>query len=67
MKRKVGVVTGSSSGLGAATARLFTGNGWNVVVNYSRDAALAALVADECRELGAEVIVVKVGISNDAG
>jgi len=31
--RKVCVVTGSSSGIGAATVRLYAKNGWNVVVN----------------------------------
>ncbi len=64
--RKVCVVTGSSSGIGAATARLYAGNGWNVVVNYSRDPAPAEQVAGECRKLGAEVRVVKADISNDA-
>ncbi len=65
MNRKVCVITGSSSGIGAATARLFAGNGWDVVVNYSRDAAPAAQVADECRQLGAEVVIVKADISKD--
>ena len=31
MERKVCVVTGSSSGIGAATARLYAERGWNVV------------------------------------
>ena len=44
-QRKVCVVTGSSSGIGAATARLYARNGWDVVVNYSRDAAPAEAVA----------------------
>jgi hypothetical protein len=35
-------------------------------VNYSRDAAPAALAADECREFGAEVIVVKADISGSS-
>lgn len=65
MNRKVCAVTGSSSGIGAATARLFASNGWNVVINYSREAAPAERVADECRELGAEVIIVKADISKD--
>jgi NAD(P)-dependent dehydrogenase (short-subunit alcohol dehydrogenase family) len=65
MSRQVCVVTGSSSGIGAATARLFASNGWNVVINYSRDAAPAERVAEECRELGAEVIIVKADISKD--
>ena len=33
MERKVCVVTGSSSGIGAATARLYAERGWNVAVN----------------------------------
>ncbi len=64
--RKVCVVTGSSSGIGAATARLYAGNGWNVVVNFSRDPAPAEAVAEECRALGAEVLVIKADISDDA-
>ena len=34
MKRKVRVVTRSSFGVGAAIARLFAGNGWDIIVNY---------------------------------
>ncbi len=63
--RKVCVVTGSSSGIGAATVRLFAGNGWNVVINYSRDPLPAHGVADECRALGVEVLVAKADISDD--
>ena len=62
---KVCVVTGSSSGIGAATARLFASKGWNVVINYSRAAAPAETVAAECRALGAEVLVVKCNVAND--
>lgn len=65
MDRKVCVVTGSSSGIGAATARLFARNSWNVVINFSRDPVPAKAVADECRALGAEVLVIKADISND--
>lgn len=65
MDRKVCVVTGSSSGIGAATARLFAGNAWNVVINFSRDATPAQAVADECRALGAKVLIIKADVSND--
>lgn len=65
-ERKVCVVTGSSSGIGAATARLYAGNGWNVAVNYSRDPAPAEEVAQQCRALGADVLVVKADVSSDA-
>ena len=45
-ERKVCVVTGSSSGIGAATVKLYAKQGWNVVVNYSREAAPAEAVAE---------------------
>ena len=65
-ERRLCVVTGSSSGIGAATARLYAGNGWNVVINYSREPAPAEAVADACRALGAEVLVVKANVALDA-
>ena len=64
--RRVCVVTGSSSGIGAATVRLYARNGWDVVVNYSRDAAPAEAVATECRELGATALVVCADVAADA-
>jgi 3-oxoacyl-[acyl-carrier protein] reductase len=64
-EKKVCVVTGSSSGIGAATARLYARNGWNVVVNYSRNPEPAEAVAGECRALGAEVLVVKANVAQD--
>ena len=63
--RKVCVVTGSSSGIGAATARLYARRGWNVVVNYSRDEAPAQAVAAECVAFGAEALVVRADIAAD--
>lgn len=65
MSKKVCVITGSSSGIGAATARLYAKNGWNVVINYSRNPAPAETVAAECRALGAEVLVIKANIASD--
>lgn len=66
MNKKVAVVTGSSSGIGAATARLFASNGFNVVINYSRDPGPAEAVADECRKMGADVLVMKANVAEDA-
>lgn len=69
MDRKVCVVTGSSSGIGAATARLYAERGWNVVVNYSRETGPAEAVAEDCLKLGqaagAEVLVVKADVAHD--
>ena len=66
MPKKTAVITGSSSGIGAATARLFASNGYDVVVNYSRNSAPAEEVATQCRALGAEVLVVKADVASDA-
>ncbi len=63
---KVCVVTGSSSGIGAATARLFAGKGWRVVVNFSREVAPAEDVAAACRALGTEALVVRCDVAQDA-
>ena len=60
------VVTGSSSGIGAACARLLAAKGCNVVVNYSRSADAAQGVAAECRERGAGAIAVKADVASDA-
>jgi NAD(P)-dependent dehydrogenase (short-subunit alcohol dehydrogenase family) len=62
---KVCVITGSSSGIGAATARLFAARGWNVAINYSRETAPAEQVGVECRALGAETIVVRADVAAD--
>lgn len=67
---RVCVVTGSSSGIGAATARRFAREGWHVVVNCSREVAPAEAVAAECRELGraagVQALVVQANVADDA-
>jgi 3-oxoacyl-[acyl-carrier protein] reductase len=64
--KKICAITGSSSGIGAATAALFARNGWNVAVNYSRDPAKAEKAAEVCRSAGADVLIVKADVSDDA-
>jgi NAD(P)-dependent dehydrogenase (short-subunit alcohol dehydrogenase family) len=66
VNKKVCVVTGSSSGIGAASAILFSQRGWDVCINYSRDADPAEAVAATCRSHGAEVIVERADVSDDA-
>ncbi|WP_151633431.1 SDR family NAD(P)-dependent oxidoreductase [Noviherbaspirillum aerium] len=66
MNRKVAVVTGSSSGIGAATVRRFAKNGYNVVINFSRNAEPARAVADDCQAFGAEVLLYKANVADDA-
>lgn len=66
LQGKVAIVTGSSSGVGAATARLLASQGCHVVVNYNSNAEGAKAVAAECEKLGAAAIVVGGNVADDA-
>src|SRR3989454_10160650 len=60
------IVTGSASGLGAATAAILAKGGAKIVVNYSNSKTEAEATADLCRKAGAEVVVVVQGdVSRD--
>jgi NAD(P)-dependent dehydrogenase (short-subunit alcohol dehydrogenase family) len=59
------IVTGSASGLGAATAAILAKGGGRIVVNYSSSAKEAEESADLCRKAGAEVVVVQGDVSRD--
>ena len=59
------LVTGSASGLGAATARQLAGGGAKVIINYSSSKKEAEETADLCRKAGAEVLVVQGDVSKD--
>jgi NAD(P)-dependent dehydrogenase (short-subunit alcohol dehydrogenase family) len=59
------IVTGSASGLGAATAVLLAREGARVVVNYSSSKKEAEETADTCRAAGGEVVVVQGDVSRD--
>jgi 3-oxoacyl-[acyl-carrier protein] reductase len=59
------VVTGSASGLGAATAALLARGGARIVVNYSSSQKEAEQTADLCRDAGAEVVVVQGDVARD--
>jgi 3-oxoacyl-[acyl-carrier protein] reductase len=63
--RKVCVITGSSSGIGAASALKFAQRGWDVCLNFSKDAQPALEVAAACREHGADVLVERADVADD--
>jgi NAD(P)-dependent dehydrogenase (short-subunit alcohol dehydrogenase family) len=59
------VITGSASGLGAATAAILAKSGARIVVNYSSSKKEAEQTADLCRSAGGEVVVVQGDVSRD--
>ena len=62
---KVAVVTGSATGVGAATARRLAGGGWRVVVNFTRSEDEARATEAACREAGAATLLVRGDVSRD--
>ncbi|MET0541656.1 MAG: SDR family oxidoreductase [Variovorax sp.] len=65
-ERKVAIVTGSATGVGAASALGLARRGYNVLVNYSRSEAEAMASAAACREAGADVLVFRADVADDA-
>src|SRR3954469_25527257 len=59
------VITGSASGLGAATAVSLAKGGARIVINYSSSQKEAEQAAELCRTAGAEVVVVQGDVSRD--
>src|ERR1700733_7545848 len=59
------IVTGSASGLGAATAAMLAKDGARIVVNYSSSQKEAEQTADLCRTAGGDVGVVQGDVSRD--
>ena len=66
IKDTVTIVTGSSSGIGAATVRMLAENGGHVVINYSKSAAAAERVAEDCRKHGVDVLVMQADVGDEA-
>ncbi len=61
------IITGGGRGIGAATARLAAKSGYDVCINYLRDAAAAERVAAEVRSAGqrAQAVQADVGRESD--
>ena len=59
------IVTGSASGLGAASALKLAGPAAKLVINYASSQSEAEAVAEQCRAAGAEVVVAQGDVSRD--
>jgi NAD(P)-dependent dehydrogenase (short-subunit alcohol dehydrogenase family) len=60
------LITGASRGIGAAAALLAARRGWDVAINYTRDAAAAQRVAEQVRGLGRRALVIQADVADEA-
>ena len=65
-ERKVALVTGSATGVGAATALKLSQRGWNVLINYSKSEAEARETQAACEAAGADTLLLRGDVSKDA-
>ena len=64
---KTAVVTGSSRGVGAATAKLLAAEGANVVINYRQKAPRANKVVAEIEAAGGKAVAVGADLTDAEG
>jgi NAD(P)-dependent dehydrogenase (short-subunit alcohol dehydrogenase family) len=60
------LITGGSRGIGAAAAVLAAQRGWDIAVNYTRDASAAQRVAEQVRGLGRRALVIQADVADEA-
>ncbi|HEX3825449.1 MAG TPA: SDR family oxidoreductase [Mycobacteriales bacterium] len=60
---KLALITGGSRGIGAVTATLLAGRGWDVCLSYREDADAAATVVRDCEATGVGAIAVRADVS----
>ncbi len=65
-RRKVAIITGAASGVGAATARELSARGYQVLVNYHRSADRAQAVMADCVAAGADAVAVQGDVAQDS-
>lgn len=64
--RKAAIVTGSATGVGAATALALARRGYDVLINYSRSEAQAKQTQAACRDAGADTLLLRGDVAVDA-
>lgn len=65
VKGKVGLITGSATGIGKATALMLASKGANIVINYSKSKSEAEKTLAEIKEMGVQGMLCKADVSQD--
>ena len=65
-ERKTAIVTGSATGVGAATALLLAQRGYDVLINYSKSEREARESEAACRAAGADTLLVQGDVADDS-
>lgn len=60
------LITGGSRGIGAATALRCAAAGWDVAVNYARDAEAAGALTDRLRAMGRRALALQADVADEA-
>ena len=63
---KVAIITGSATGVGAATALMLAHKGYSVVINYSKSETEALASQAACQAAGADTLLVQGDVAEDA-
>lgn len=64
--QRVAIITGSSRGIGAATARLLAADGYRICVNYRSNETAADALVSELASAGATAIAVQADVSSES-
>lgn len=64
-EKRVALVTGSASGIGATVAATMANAGYDIIVNYSRSADSAAKTVEKCNAAGSDTLLVKCDVSDE--
>ena len=65
-ERKVAIVTGSATGVGAATALALAGRGYNVLINYTKSELDAKASMAACEAAGVDALLMRGDVADDA-
>lgn len=62
---KVAIITGSATGVGAATALSLASRGYNILINYSRSEQEAKASEAACKAAGADTLLLRGDVADD--